>query len=433
MKLTVIGTGYVGLVTGTLLADFGNDVIGLDIDEAKVNQLQQGKPHFYERGLDDLLKRNIKQDRLRFTTDTKEAIQASDVLFICVGTPQGDDGKADLSAVKAVARDIGDYMDEKKTVVIRSTVPVGTNERVKRIIEDNLESDISFHVVSNPEFMREGAAVKDFQNPDRVIVGTRSDEAEQTMRDLFRHVTRVSRPFMATTPETAEIIKYASNSMLAARISFMNELSHLCEDVGADIKQVAKGMGLDDRIGPRFLQAGVGYGGSCFPKDVRALAHTLEKHNCANNILRAIDHINERQKKSLIPKLERYLPDLDGKTVAVWGLSFKPRTSDTRNAPALTVIDQLLDKYATVKAYDPEAMEEARDELPSKVEFADTALDALRDADALILCTEWDEFREPNFDKMQSLMRQPIVIDGRNVYDPDAMKQRGFTYQSVGR
>ncbi|KYK25241.1 UDP-glucose 6-dehydrogenase [Euryarchaeota archaeon SM23-78] len=436
MKLLCIGSGYVGLVSGTCFADLGNDVICLDIDEKKVETLNKGIIPIYEPGLKELVERNLKQGRLKFTIDTENSIKQAEIIFICVGTPPKANGEADMSFVYNAAESIGKHIVSYKIVVTKSTVPVGTAEKIKRIINAELKKrkkKIDFDVVSNPEFLREGAAVKDFQNPDRIIIGTSSEKAKETLARLYKPISRATKPIMFTTEKNAELIKYASNAMLATRISFMNELSHLCEEIGADIKAVAKGMGLDTRIGSRFLQAGCGYGGSCFPKDVKAIAQILEQYGFTSNLLRTVDYINERQKRSLVPKLKKFIPKLEGKTIAIWGLSFKPRTDDIREAPCLTVIDQLLKEYAKIKAYDPEAMENAKKVLKKGVVFAKNAYEALKDADALIILTEWDEFREPDFAKIKKLMKQHIIIDGRNIYDPIELKKLGFKYKGVGR
>lgn len=431
MKITMVGTGYVGLVSGACFADLGNDVICLDIDEKKIKTLENGEIPFYEPGLKELVQKNTKSGRLKFTTDKKLAYESSDIIFICVGTPMRHDGDANLDYVFQVIEDISKYMNGYKIIIDKSTVPVGTAERVKRkMIEFNPK--YNFNVVSNPEFLREGAAIKDFQNPDRVVIGTDSEKAKEMLGKLYKSVTRVGKPIMFTDIKSAELIKYASNAMLATRISFMNELSHLCEKVGADIKQVARGMGLDSRIGPRFLQAGAGYGGSCFPKDVKALAHTLEKHGLTSNILMAVDYTNERQKKSLVPKLKKFIPTLDGKKIALWGLSFKPRTDDIREASSLVIIEQLQNEYAKVSAFDPEAMENAKT-ITKNVKFFDNQYETLKDADALIISTEWDEFRQPDFEKMKKLMRNHIIIDGRNIYDREEIESIGFKYAGVGR
>jgi len=432
MKLAVFGSGYVGLVSGICFADFGNQVICADIDQGKIEGLKKGKIPIYEPGLGELLERAIKSKRILFTTDLKKAIQDSDVLFICVGTPALSTGKADLSAVEDVAKAIADSINGYKVVVLKSTVPVGTCDRVKKIIEKEMKNKQEFDVVSNPEFLREGVAVKDFQNPYRIVVGAESEKARSMMAELYKPVARTTRPLVFMDLKSSELTKYASNAMLATRISFMNELAHLCEDVGADIKQISKGMGLDTRIGPRFLSAGIGYGGSCFPKDVKALAHILDSYGHETNILRAVDHVNEKQKKVAVQKLKKFLPDLEKKKIAIWGLSFKPRTDDIRDAPSLTVIEQLLEEFAEVYAFDPEAAENMKLKF-KKVHYTDTAMEALKDADALLLLTEWDEFRNPDFEEMKKLMKQRIIIDGRNVYEPEQMRALGFKYDSIGR
>jgi UDPglucose 6-dehydrogenase len=436
MKLLCIGSGYVGLVSGTCFADLGNEVVCLDIDEKKIEALNKGIIPIYEPGLKELVERNIKLGRLKFTIDSEKAIKEADIIFICVGTPPKPNGEADMSYNYAAAENIGRFMDSYKIVANKSTVPVGTAEKVRKIINEELskrKKNIEFDVVSNPEFLREGAAVKDFQNPDRIIIGVSSEKAKEILAKLYKPISRTDKPIVFTTEKNAELIKYASNAMLATRISFMNELSQLCEEMGADIKAIAKGMGLDARIGSRFLQAGCGYGGSCFPKDVKALSHMLEQHGLTSNLMRTVDYINERQKRSLVPKLKKFLPKLEGKTIAVWGLSFKPRTDDVRESPALTVIDQLLKEDAQVRAYDPEAIENAKQIFKKGVHFAKNSYDTLEGADALIILTEWDEFREPDFDKIKKLMKQHIIIDGRNIYEPTDMEKLGFKYKGVGR
>ena len=426
----MVGTGYVGLVSGVCFADLGNDVICLDVDEKKIENLNNGIIPIYEPGLKEILDKNVKAKRLTFTTNKKLAYEQSDIIFICVGTPSKENGDADLSYVYAVAEDIAKYMNNYKIIVDKSTVPVGTAEKVKKIILEN-NPNANFDVTSNPEFLREGAAIKDFQNPDRVVVGVNSEKAKTQLELLYKPVSRVGKPIMFTSVVNAELIKYASNAMLATRISFMNELSHLCEVVGADIKEIAKGMGLDSRIGPRFLQAGVGYGGSCFPKDVKALGHTLEKLGLNSNVLMAVEYVNERQKKSLVPKLKKDLPNLEGKKIAIWGLSFKPRTDDMREAPSLVVIDQLKNEEAKVYAFDPVAMDNAKKIVD--VNYVENMYDALVDAEALIIVTEWDEFRNPDFEKMKTLMKGNIIIDGRNIYDRKDIEKLGFKYHGVGR
>jgi len=431
MKLTVVGTGYVGLVTGVGFANLGNDVIGLDIDSEKIARLAAGELTIYEPGLGELFKRNLAGGRLRFTTDFQDAIQASDIIFICVGTPINEQQEADLTAVEAVARAVGNYMNGYKLIVNKSTVPVGTAELVRKIIRENQTAEIPFDVVSNPEFLREGAAVKDFENPNRIIIGTDSRKAEEMLMSLYRSVARTDRPIMVTGIKSAEIIKYASNAMLATRISFMNQLSYLCEKTGADIKDVSRGMGLDGRIGPRFLQAGVGYGGSCFPKDVKALIATLKQHGCDADLFEAVNRINEKQKTVVVEKLKTLLT-LDGSTIAIWGISFKPKTDDIRDAPSLKVIRDLQDLGAAIHAFDPVATDNARAVL-SDVRFFQDPYKAIRDCDALVVITEWDEFRNLDMRAVKVLLKRPIVVDGRNIYDPKEMKTLGFTYMGIGR
>lgn len=436
MTIAVFGAGYVGVVTGVCFADLGNRVYCVDVDERKIERLRQGDPIIYETGLRELLERNVKAGRLQFTTEVAEAVHAADVLFICVGTPPRPNGDADLTYVHQVATTIGRHMESYKAIVNKSTVPVGTFDRVRRAVQDAQEGrNVPFDVVSNPEFLREGAAVRDFQNPDRIVVGCDSPRAREVMTRLYGPITRTTRPILFTSVPSAEIIKYASNAMLATRISFMNEVSQLCEAVGANVTDVARGMGLDTRIGPRFLHAGCGYGGSCFPKDVKALAQTLEQHGLTSTLLQAVDYINERQKRRVVQKLRGELPTLDGARVAVWGLAFKPRTDDVREAPAITVIEELLRSYARVRAYDPVANENASRVLPERagLEFVDDAYAALEGADALVILTEWDEFREPDYERIRTLMRTPLIIDGRNILVPDDVRALGFRYVSIGR
>ena len=430
MKITVIGTGYVGLVAGTCLAELGNDVICLDIDQSKIDNLNNNIMPIYEPGLKELVDRNKKESRLKFTTDKEQAIQDSQVIFIAVGTPMGENHEADLRFVKSVAEDIGKYMQEYKVIVDKSTVPVGTADKVKAIIKENQTQPIEFDVVSNPEFLREGSAIKDFQNPDRVIIGSESEKAKELMTQIYKAVARTGRPILHTDVKSAELIKYASNAMLATRISFMNELSHLAEKVGADIKKVAQGMGLDTRIGPRFLQAGVGYGGSCFPKDVQALIQTLKNNGCHSKILTAVEDANQLQKLSLLPKLKKLLPDLKDKTIAIWGLAFKPKTDDIREAPALVIIDQLIKEGAKINAFDPIAEKNAKKLFPD-IKYSSNPYDSLENADALIIVTEWDEFRQLYKEKIKELLNTPNIIDGRNIWEPKEMEK--FNYIGVGR
>ena len=432
MKITVVGSGYVGLVAGTCLAELGNDIICLDINQEKIDKINNGILPIYEPGLDELVKRNKKEGRLSFTTDKEKAIKDSQVIFIAVGTPMGENHEADLRFVKAVAKDIGTYMQDYKVVVDKSTVPVGTADMVKKIIKDNQKQEIEVDVVSNPEFLREGSALKDFMIPDRIVIGSDSEKAKQIMDKIYGAVARTGRPILHTDIKSAELIKYASNSMLATRISFMNELSHLAEKVGADIKQVAQGIGLDTRIGPRFLQAGVGYGGSCFPKDVQALIQTMKQNECNAGILMAVEEANQKQKLSLIPKIQKLVQDLNGKTIAIWGLSFKPKTDDIREAPAIFIINELQKLGAKIRAFDPVAEENAK-KLLKNVEYAQNPYDTINGADALVICTEWDEFRDLDKEKIKSLLKQPNIIDGRNIYSPKEMKELGFNYTGVGR
>ncbi len=432
MKISIVGVGYVGLTVGTCLAELGNDVICVDVDEKKINDLNNGNVPIYEPGLEDMLERNFKEKRISFTTDIKSAIQTSTIIFIAVGTPPGKDHKADLSSVKQVAKDIGTYMNNYKIIVNKSTVPIGTARLVKDIIKQNQKKPIEFDVVSNPEFLREGSAINDFMTPDRIVIGVDNEKAKKIMEDIYKGIARTNKPIMFTDTNSAEIIKYASNAMLATRISFMNELSRLCEKSGGDVKEVAKGIGLDSRIGPRFLQAGVGYGGSCFPKDVKALAQTMNHHAIESKILQAVEEVNEDQKKSLLPKIKKLLPNLNGKTIAIWGLAFKPKTDDMREAPSIVIINQLQKEGANIKAFDPEAEETAKKVL-NNIEYVNDPYDAIKDADALIIVTEWNEFRNLDKQKIKQLLKQPNVIDGRNVYEPKEMKELGFNYIGVGR
>ncbi|MBW2989489.1 UDP-glucose/GDP-mannose dehydrogenase family protein [Candidatus Woesearchaeota archaeon] len=443
MRIAIIGTGYVGLTVGTCLSELGNDVICVDIDQGKIDALNDGDITIYEPGLEDMLNRNFKEKRISFTTDSKKAIGDSQVIFIAVGTPPGKDHKADLSFVKQVAKDIGTYINGYKVVVDKSTVPVGTAELVKGIIEDaqkariaasgsESKSLIEFDVVSNPEFLREGEAINDFMMPDRVIIGTESEKARKVMEEIYKGIARTNKPIMFTCTKSAEIIKYASNAMLATRISFMNEIARLCEKAGGDVKEVAKGMGLDSRIGPRFLQAGAGYGGSCFPKDVKALAQTMNHHEVESRILQAVEDVNEVQKISLVPKVKKLLPELDGKAIAVWGLAFKPKTDDMREAPSIVVISELQKEGARIRAFDPEAQKTAK-KILDNVEYLQDPYEAVDGADALVIMTEWNEFRSLDKKKIKSLLKGPNIIDGRNVYEPKEMKDLGFNYIGVGR
>ena len=432
MNISVIGTGYVGLTAGTCLSELGNDVICVDIDEKKIANLNKGILPIYEPGLKDMLDRNFKEKRLSFTTNIKMSIEKADVIFIAVGTPSREDHHADLFYVKQVAKDIGTYMNGYKVIVNKSTVPVGTAQLVKEIIKEHQKQPIEFDVVSNPEFLREGEAINDFMMPDRVVIGTDSEKSRKIIESIYQGIARANKPIMFTDTKSAEIIKYASNAMLATRISFMNEIARLCEKAGGDVKEVAKGMGLDSRIGPRFLQAGIGYGGSCFPKDVKALAQTMSHHEVESKILHAVEKVNEEQKKSLLPKIKRLLPDLKGKTMAVWGLAFKPKTDDMREAPSIVIIEQLQKEGAKIKAFDPEAEATAKTIL-SGIEYAKDPYDAIKDADLLVIVTEWNEFRNLDKQRIKQLLKHPNIVDGRNVYEPKEMGEMGFNYIGVGR
>jgi len=432
MKIAVVGTGYVGLTVGTCLAELGNDVACVDIDEKKISELNKGIIPIYEPGLKDMLERNVSEKRLSFTTDKKTAIENAKVIFIAVGTPPGKDHRADLTFVKQVAKDIGTYMNSYKVIVDKSTVPVGTADVVKEIIKQNQKGNIEFDVVSNPEFLREGEAINDFMMPDRVVIGVDSEKARKIIEDIYKGIARINKPIMYTDTKSAEIIKYASNAMLATRISFMNEIARLCEKAGGDVKEVAKGMGLDSRIGTRFLQAGAGYGGSCFPKDVKALEQTMSHYGVESKIMQAVEKVNEEQKRSLLPKIKRLAPNLKGRTIAIWGLAFKPKTDDMREAPSIAVIEQLQKEGAKIKAFDPEAEKTAK-KILNDIEYTKDPYSAIKDADALVIVTEWNEFRNLDKEKIKSLLKEPNIVDGRNVYEPKEMEELGFNYIGIGR
>lgn len=432
MEISVVGSGYVGLVAGTCFADLGNDVICIDKDLQKIKKLKQGKPIIFEQGLKDLMEINMREKRLHFTTNIKQAIRDAEVIFIAVGTPSGKDHRADLTAVKEVAADIGRYMQDYKVVVNKSTVPVGTADLVRTVIQLHQKNSIPFDVVSNPEFMREGYAVQDFLNPDRIIIGVDSPRAQKVMEQIYRGIVRTGKPMMTTDIKSAEIIKYASNAFLATKISFINEVARLCEKVGADVKEVAKGMGLDERIGARFLQAGAGYGGSCFPKDVRALIYKGKEHNVPFAVLDAVEKVNMEARDLLIKKLRKVYPNLKGKTIAIWGLAFKPMTDDMREAPSITIVKKLQSLGVNIVAFDPVAEENAR-KIFHNVQFRQKPYDAVAGCDALMIITEWNEFRVLDLNKVKSLMKHPVIIDGRNVYEPKEMNELGFTYFGFGR
>jgi len=433
MKITVAGSGYVGLVLGACLAENGNNVVCVDKDESKIATLNAGKMPIYEPGLEEMVRRNRNEERLSFTTELPSAVGASEIVFIAVGTPQGEDGSADLQHVLGVARDVGRAINKYTVVVDKSTVPVGTAARVRDTIAR--ETSQPFSVVSNPEFLKQGAAIEDFMKPDRVVIGVeeKDEQAAAAMRELYGPFTRTGAPILVMSPESAELCKYAANSILATRISFMNEIANVCELVGADVDQVRKAIGADRRIGSSFLFPGVGYGGSCFPKDTKALLKSADDKGYDFKILRAVEAVNDKQKSRLVEKMERHFKDLKGRTIALWGLAFKPRTDDMREAPAIAVIERLLAAGATVRAYDPEASATARRLFDNRIALCEKSYDALIGADALAIITEWNEFREPDFQKMQHLMRSSVVFDGRNIYSPEQMRTLGFTYFSIGR
>lgn len=436
MKISVIGTGYVGLVTGTCFAETGIDVTCVDIDEQKIEKLKKGVVPIYEPGLEEMLERNIKKDRLRFTTDIAFSLKDCEVAFIAVGTPPGEDGSADLKHVLSVAREIGKYMEEYLVVVTKSTVPVGTALKVKEAVQQELDNrgvDLHFDVASNPEFLKEGAAINDFLKPDRIVIGIESDKAEEIMKRLYKPFVLNAHPIIFMNIPSAEMTKYAANAMLATRISFMNEIANLCEIIGADVNLVRKGIGSDPRIGNRFIYPGIGYGGSCFPKDVKALIKTANENNYGMRILNAVEDVNKDQKSVLYEKVNTYFKqNLKGKTIAIWGLSFKPETDDMREAPSLVIIEKLLEAGCLVKGYDPQAQTEAQKILGDKIEFAHDQYEALIDADCLLLLTEWHEFRYPNFNVMKRLMKETVIFDGRNIYDRKELKEFGFRYFCIG-
>jgi UDPglucose 6-dehydrogenase len=432
MNIAVVGTGYVGLVSGTCYAESGNEVICVDIDEARIEALKRGEIPIYEPGLAELVHRNMSEGRLRFTTDTAEAVAQSMVSFIAVGTPMGSDGAADLSGVLKAAEEIARAVTGYHVLCVKSTVPVGTNDRVREIAARLARHKID--VCSVPEFLKEGSAIEDFMRPDRVLIGSLSEQATAILRELHAPFTRTDNPILVMDPRSAELTKYACNSMLALRISFINEIANLCEAVGAEINQVRRGLGSDRRIGTQFLFPGVGYGGSCFPKDVEALIRTGAENGLDFQLLKAAQHVNNLQKRRLVARvMEHFGPDLSGRTFAVWGLAFKPRTDDMREAPSLVIIEELLKAGASVRAHDPEALENARRIFGDRLSYHKSNYDALNGADALLILTEWNEFRHPNFQRIRTLLKQPVIFDGRNLYDPQLMKALEFKYYSIGR
>ncbi len=431
MNLAVIGTGYVGLVAGTCFAESGNDVVCVDVDEKKIASLKKGSVPFYEPGLGELVKRNIDEQRLSFTLDLKAAVAGSQLIFIAVGTPQGPDGSPQIDQVLATAKAVARGMTEKKVIVNKSTVPVGTAEQVAALMRAETLHPLA--VVSNPEFLKEGAAVDDFMKPDRVVLGGDDPEALEIVQGIYEPFVRTGNPILVMDARSAEMSKYGSNAMLATKISFINEVSILCENVGADINQVRRVLGLDQRIGPHFIFPGVGYGGSCFPKDIRAMI-SMGNPALKMPLLRAVEQVNEEQKRLLVEKIQSHFgPKLTGLTFGVWGLSFKPRTDDMREAPSIVVIEALLKAGARVQAYDPEAGQAAKRIFGNRIQNAKRNYDALKGADALIIITEWNEFRRPNFQRIKELLKKPVIFDGRNIYDPEEMKKTGFAYYCIGR
>ena len=437
MKIAVVGTGYVGLVTGACLSDLGNNVWCVDVNEEKINALKNGEIPIYEPGLEDLVMNNFKAGTLKFTTKIHQALADSDICFIAVGTPMGEDGSADLHYVLGVAESIGQYMDHHMYIIDKSTVPVGTAQKVRAKVQEELDKrnvKIEFDVASNPEFLKEGDAVDDFMKPDRVVVGVESEKAKAIMERLYKPFMMNNYRLIFTDIPSAEMIKYAANSMLATRISFMNDIANLCELVGADVNMVRKGIGADSRIGSKFLYPGCGYGGSCFPKDVKALIKTAEKNGYPMRVLKAVEEVNEKQKSILFEKLlKHYNGDLKGKQIALWGLAFKPETDDMREAPALVLIDKLIEAGASVKVYDPIAMDECKRRIGDKVVYATDMYDAVLDADALLLVTEWKEFRMPSWGVLKKTMKKVVVIDGRNIYEKSELQELEIVYACIGR
>ena len=437
MKISVVGTGYVGLVSGTCFAETGVTVTCVDIDEKKINNLNKGIIPIYEPGLEKMVKTNVEKNRLFFSTSLKESLNEAEAIFIAVGTPPDEDGSADLKYVLSVAREIGQHLDHYIVVVTKSTVPIGTAKKVKAAVQDELNKrnvNIDFDVASNPEFLKEGDAIDDFLKPDRIVIGTESEQAEKTMKRLYKPFLLNNHPIVFMDIPSAELTKYTANSMLATKISFMNDIANLCEIVGADVNMVRKGIGSDTRIGNKFIYPGAGYGGSCFPKDVKALIKTADENNYSLEILKSVEFVNNKQKSVIFNKLNSHFNnDLRGKKIAMWGLSFKPNTDDMREAPALVIIDKLTKAGVKVVAYDPIAMEEGKRRLGDKIIYAKDQYDAVNDADALIVITEWSEFRTPNYKILSKLMKNKLIFDGRNIYEPSEMKEFGFTYYSIGR
>ena len=430
MNISIIGAGYVGLVTGACFADLGNNVICADNDQEKIDILNSGKVPIFEPGLKETISKNFKNSRLEFTTDIKYAVSSSDIIFICVGTPPKNDGSADLTGIEKVSRVIAENLEEYKLIVEKSTVPVETGEWVKKTINSFKKSGADFDVASNPEFLREGTAIKDFMNPDRVVIGVESERAQKLLRELYEPL---ETKIVVTDIKGAELIKHASNSFLATKISFINALSNICDAVGTDINSVAEGIGFDSRINKHFLKAGIGFGGSCFPKDLKAFIHIAEKLGYSFDMLKEVEKINERQKDFVIKKVKEVLWNIDDKQIAVWGLAFKPDTDDIRSAPSIEIIKRLIKEGAKIKAYDPAAMEKTKKELKDTIGYCKDIYETVAGADCIILMTEWNEFKEIDWDRIKSLMKQPVILDGRNIYDPEKMKEMGFKYMGIGR
>jgi UDPglucose 6-dehydrogenase len=432
MHIAVVGTGYVGLVTGACFAEFGVNVVCVDIDEEKINRLRKGIMPIYEPGLDHLVAKNTQAGRLHFTTDLKQAIEQSLVIFLAVGTPPKEDGSADLCYVEDAARSIAEAMNGYKVIVTKSTVPVGTGEHLRKIIKEHQKKPVKFGIVSNPEFLREGKAIDDFMRPDRVVIGSRDEDAVAIMRDLYRPLYLIETPFVITSLESAELTKYAANAFLATKISFINEIANLCDRIGCDVHDVAKGMGMDGRIGRKFLHPGPGFGGSCFPKDTRALTAVAKEFGADSLIVDAVIEVNKRQRAAMVPKIETLVGDFKGKVVAVLGLTFKPETDDMREAPSIDIINAMLERGASVRAYDPVGINEASKILPN-VTYMEDEYSAVTGADALVFITEWNQFRALNMERVKGLMRTPNIADLRNIYEPESMRELGFNYVGVGR
>jgi UDPglucose 6-dehydrogenase len=432
MKISIIGTGYVGLVQGACFADTGNSVICMDVDEKKIANLKKGIIPIYEPGLDEVVKRNTQYGRLFFSTDLKSAVEKSKIIFLCLPTPQSEDGSADLTHVLGVSEKIAGYLNEDKILISKSTVPVGTVERLEQLFKKKGQHTVE--VVSNPEFLKEGTALQDSLKPDRIIIGTRDKKTAEILTELYEPFVRTGNPIIIMDEKSAELTKYAANSYLATKITFMNDMANLCEAVGADIEWIRKGIGSDPRIGKHFLFAGIGYGGSCFPKDVKALIKTSGDHGHKLGILEEVDKINQNQKSLLVTKIRKHFSgSLKNKTIAIWGIAFKPQTDDIRDAPSLVIIESLLKEGAKVRVHDPAAMQNAKKVFGSRVHYCESSFDALKDADALAVVTEWNEFRKPDFQRMKTLMKEYIIFDGRNIYDPKELKKAGFVYHGIGR